>query len=49
MGWWSWISFILGMLAGAFLLSIVVGVFALGARNDDIQPSIKEKKQRKIH
>ncbi len=48
---WSWTAFILGMVAGCVVTVLILGVFALGARNDEVKPSVENKpeKRRDVH
>jgi formate/nitrite transporter FocA (FNT family) len=46
-GWWSWVSFFIGNLSGAVVMFMILGMMEIGARNDDIKPSVPEKKLEK--
>jgi len=48
---WSWFAFIVGNMSGVVITMLILGVFALGARNDEVQPSVEKKpeKRRDVH
>lgn len=44
---WSWMAFAVGYIAGALSLFFLLGVMHLGARNDEIKPSVPEQSREK--
>lgn len=44
---WSWFAFIVGNMSGVVITMLVLGIFSLGARNDEVAPSVPEKKPEK--
>lgn len=45
--WWSWTAFAVGNVSGVIVTMLILGIFSVGARNDEVQPSVPEKKPEK--
>lgn len=48
---WSWTAFIAGNVSGVIVTLLLLGLMHVGARNDEIQPSVEAKpeKRRDVH
>jgi len=44
---WSWTAFIAGNVSGVFVTLFLLALMHLGARNDEVKPSVPEKKPEK--
>lgn len=47
-GWWSWVSFLIGMFAGSCVTALTVGFFAVAGRGDIPEQKVPEKKPQKV-